>query len=474
MDTTKTQVRAACYLRISSDPNDKREGVDRQRADTTALCEVKNWTPVDFYVDNDRSASNGKQRQQWDRLLADIKAGKIDAIAAWDQDRNWRMMSELEDLRKYFRSIGREPALATTGQGDVDLYSPTGVLTAQIKTAVSEHEVAMMKVRMRRAAVQKAEQGTPKWRTAFGYLPDTRSKADDDGTRQLDPVTAPLVKAAYRAILTGASLSDICRMFNNANAFGLKGQPWTAPTVSLFLRSPRNAGLRAHNKQIVGKGTWPALVNETTWRTAQAKMNAPSRKPGKKTVQRHLLTRILQCGKPGCGGYLSGYKTSKDVNAYSCKSCRGVAVRAADVEDLLYKLVGGRLAKPDAIDLLKSKIHDEDEAEAVRTTLATLYTRLDNLAVEHAEGLMTARQVKVSSDVINHNIEKLEHRQQDQDRMMVLDGIPLGKPEALQAVRRLSPNRFRAVVDVLAIVTVRPVGKGSHIFDPERVVVDWK
>src|SRR5581483_5403356 len=161
------KVRAGCYLRISSDPKDKRAGIQRQREDTTALCEVKGWTPVDFYPDNDRSASNGKARPQWDRLLADIKAGKVDAIAAWDQDRGWRMMHELEELRRFFTSLGRRVPLATTGQGDVDLYSPTGVLTAQNKTAVSEHEIAMMKVRMRRAARQKAESGRPQWKRAF-------------------------------------------------------------------------------------------------------------------------------------------------------------------------------------------------------------------------------------------------------------------------------------------------------------------
>jgi DNA invertase Pin-like site-specific DNA recombinase len=461
----KQQVRAACYCRISSDPKDKREGVDRQREDTAALCEVKGWTPVDYYIDNNRSATNGKQRPEWDRLLADIAAGAIDAVAAFQQDRNWRNMSEFEELRKFFYGLSREIPLATTGGGDIDLYSPQGVFIAQVKTAASEHEVGMMKVRMRRAAVQKAQKGIPKWRQAFGYLPDINEP---------DPVTAPLVKAAYRAILTGASLSDICRLFNNANAYGLKGTPWTPPTVSLFLRSPRNAGLRTHNKEIVGKGTWPALVNEKTWKAVQAKMNAPSRKPGKKSVQRHLLTRVLQCGKPGCGGYLSGYKTAKGANAYSCKQCRGVAVRAENIEPLLYSIIGGRLAKPDAVDLLKTRKHGEAEAEAIRTQLATLYARLDNLAVERAEGLMSARQVKVSSDVINHNIAKLERRQQDQDKMLVLDGIPLGKPEALDAVRELSCDRFRAVVDVLAAVTVKPVGKGSHVFDPERVVVDWK
>ena len=51
----------------------------------------------------------------------------------------------------------------------------------------------------------------------------------------------------------------------------------------MFLRKPRNAGLRAHNGEIVGKGTWPALVDESTWRAAQAVLNAPGRAPGRKS-----------------------------------------------------------------------------------------------------------------------------------------------------------------------------------------------
>src|SRR5580693_2697508 len=92
--TMKPQLRAACYCRISSDPKDKREGVDRQRADTAILCEKEKWEIAGVYVDNDRSASNGKKRPEWERLLADIRAGKIDAVAAWDQDRVNRMMDD--------------------------------------------------------------------------------------------------------------------------------------------------------------------------------------------------------------------------------------------------------------------------------------------------------------------------------------------------------------------------------------------
>ncbi len=152
-------------------------------------------------------------------------------------------MHELEELRKFFTTVGRRIPLATTGQGDVDLYSPAGVLTAQIKTAVSEHEVAMMKVRLRRAATHKAERGIPQWRNAFGYTmgehePQCPPKCKDYHHR-LDPATAPLVAKAYAALVAGSSLNEIAAIFNDAGAYGLNGKPWTASTVSLFLRAPQ-------------------------------------------------------------------------------------------------------------------------------------------------------------------------------------------------------------------------------------------
>jgi hypothetical protein len=407
------------------------------------------------------------------------------------------MMHELERLRRFFESVGREIKLATTGQGEIDLYSPTGVMMAQIKTAVSEHEIAMMKVRQRRAAKQKAEHGKPQWKKAFGYLPDTRSKEDDDGTREPDPKTSKLVKKAYQAILTGASLKDICRLFNNANAFGLTGRPWTESTVSLFLRAPRNAGLRSHNGEIVGNGTWTPLVDVQTWKAVQAKINAPGRKPGKKSVQQHLLTRMLQCGKDGCGGYLSGQWVMQKTGGkpgrrkagqkkqphpgrmahsitYACKTCHGVSIRAEHIEPILYKLVGGRLAQPDAVDLLRAEIHDEAQAEAIRAELAVLYADLKNVGVERGMRLLTGEQAKIATDYINERIAELESRQEDQDMLRVLDGIPLGKPEAVNAVKALTPDRFRSVLAVLGTITVAPVGKGSHVFDRRRVTVDWR
>src|SRR4051794_25185585 len=114
----KDQLRAACYCRTSSDPNDKREGVDRQRDDTTDICALNGWQAVGYYIDNDVSASKGKHRPEWERLMADVEAGKVDAIVVWNQDRAWRKMADFEQLRPVLEPRG--VVLATTNIGTID------------------------------------------------------------------------------------------------------------------------------------------------------------------------------------------------------------------------------------------------------------------------------------------------------------------------------------------------------------------
>ena len=137
-------------------------------------------------------------------------------------------------------------------------------------------------------------------------------------------------------------------------------------------------------------------------------------------------------------------------------------------------VIVGRLAKPDAVDLLRAELHDDAEAEALRVEANTLLSELDSIGIERADGLLTGRQAKIATDRITEKLQAIERRQTDQERLRVFDGLPLGQPEVADAVARLSPDRLRAVLDVLMTVVVAPVGKGGHVFNPQRVQVTWR
>ncbi|ODQ96514.1 hypothetical protein BHQ20_28835 [Mycobacterium intermedium] len=434
-------------------------------------------------------------------MLGDIRAGKIDAVAAWDQDRVNRMLEDFVAYKGLF--IERGILLATSNNGEIDLSTPSGVLTAAIKTAVSEHEIAMMRIRQRRAAQQRAERGHPKWKKAFGYVPDIRRKEDDDGTRVIDVRAQQRVVAAYQAVLRGEKITYLANRWNAEKLFGLNGKPWSASTLSLFLRSPRNAGLREHNGQIVldatgkpVKGTWPPLVEEDLWRGVQTVLNAPGRAPGPKSVRKHLLTGVMRCGREGCGGYLAGNWVMNPTGgqpgrpkagetkvsggqaahsiAYSCRVCRRVSVRAEHVEPLLMNLLVEQLSRPGAAKFLRKKTFDRAEAEKLRTEEALLLAKQDQIADDYADDMLTGAQAARATARIQEKLDDIVARQQDQDRLRVLDGIPLGTDEVVHKIEALPPDRLRSVFDLLATITIQPVGKGGKVFNPDRVMVEWK
>jgi DNA invertase Pin-like site-specific DNA recombinase len=481
---------AAVYLRQSLDRTGEAVAVSRQREDCTALCDEKGWHPVEF-VDNDTSASNGKVRPAYQKMLTAVAAGEVGAVVAWDLDRLHRRPVELE---AFIDLADRHRLALATVSGDVDLSTPQGRLVARLKGSVAKHEMEHKSARQTRAARQLAESGRPKWREAFGYL-------DGPDGPVPDPATAPLVAEAYRLILAGGTLASVCALFNNAGAVGLNGKPWRPTTVSLFLRSPRNAGLRVYRDEIIGAGSWEPLVSEETWRSAQAVFADPNRRrPGRKSVRKHLLTGVMLCGREGCRGRLAGYwvmaktggKSGRPKSgqvkephpgqvshriAYNCAACHRCGIRAELVESMLLDFVARRLARPDAAELLKAERPDPADAERLRAERLTLLTRLDTAADDYADGALDGRGYARVRDRIRSQLDALDRAEADAERVRVFDAIPLGTPQAAAAIAKLAdnyPDRYRAILDVLMVVTIAPSGKVGNVFNPERVQVVWR
>ena len=178
--------RAAVYLRQSKDRDGNELAVDRQREDCVKLCAARGWSTAE-YMDNDFGASVRmpgsrrvhKARPDYDRMLRDIDAGKVDAIVAWDADRLVRHPRQMEDVIDLADQRGLD--LATVG-GDFDLSTPTGRANARMKGVFARMEMEQKSARQKRAAKQRAEQGTQWWTArpfGFAYGEDGRPVLKD-------------------------------------------------------------------------------------------------------------------------------------------------------------------------------------------------------------------------------------------------------------------------------------------------------
>ena len=228
-------MQAAIYLRQSEDRDGNKFAIDRQREDCDKLCAQRGWGTTE-YVDNDTSASNGKPRPAYQRMLADIRAGVIDAVVAWDLDRLYRQPRELEDLIDL--ADQKHLALATVG-GEVDLSTDNGRLFARIKGAVANSETDRKRARQKRANKQRAEGRPPEPLHRAVRVP-----ARPTSRLILEPAEAMMVRDAYSAILAGASLHTIAKQWNAASVPTRRGNRWSGATVRQMLMSGATPGWR--------------------------------------------------------------------------------------------------------------------------------------------------------------------------------------------------------------------------------------
>src|SRR5438045_1928659 len=86
---------AAIYGRISEDPDQDEDGVSRQVEDCRDLIGARHhWELAGVYVDNDISATKGKTRPQYQRLMRDVDAGRIKVIVVYTTSRLLRTRKE--------------------------------------------------------------------------------------------------------------------------------------------------------------------------------------------------------------------------------------------------------------------------------------------------------------------------------------------------------------------------------------------
>ena len=82
MTTTK---RCAIYARVSTD----RQQVQNQLAEVQQLAVARGYEPVVY----EEVESAAKARPVLDRMLADVRAGRVQAVAVWALDRLHRSMT---------------------------------------------------------------------------------------------------------------------------------------------------------------------------------------------------------------------------------------------------------------------------------------------------------------------------------------------------------------------------------------------
>lgn len=455
---TEDSVGTAMYLRISQDRTGQAAGVERQQQDCDLLAQAKHWPIASKLIDNDISATTAKRRPAFEELIALVESGAVRRVVVWHLDRLVRKMSDLMRLI----DVGAQHRLniASVHGVSLDLGDPTGVAVAQILTAIAGMESAHKAERQRAEARQSAAKGKPPGRRAFGYEPGGLAINEDE---------AEVVRDAYSLLLAGASLITIAERMNEAGLPSTRGTSWQRTAVRSLLMNSRNAGIRSYHGEEITLGTWPPIVGEETYRAALAILSDPTRKSNMNgTARRWLGGGYYLCGRCGADCRV-GYREDK-TRVYICRASKHLARGADQIDEVVERVMVGRLRKPDVLDALLST---DPHVAALREEVAALRLRADQISADYGDGLIDARAHRVASERVTLRLGDAEKALASAGRSSGIVGV-LSQQDPGAAWLALDVSARQAIARELVSVTLLPVGGGRRPFDPESVQIEWK
>ena len=177
--------RAGLYARISQDRSGEGLGVERQEEFARAEADRRGWEVVRAYVDNNMSASKGGRRPQYELMLADIQAGRINAVISYD---NSRLTRSLMERAEFMRLCDQHDVKVGFVKGQADLETAHGRMVYGILAEVATAEAAKNAERISDAFAVKRRKG--EWLGGprpFGWNVERELSTSATVGQELDP-----------------------------------------------------------------------------------------------------------------------------------------------------------------------------------------------------------------------------------------------------------------------------------------------
>ncbi|QOV37654.1 recombinase family protein [Streptomyces ferrugineus] len=390
------------YVRLSLDQHGDELGVQRQTDECKAFAESRGWTVREVIADNDISATSGKVRPGFERLLA----SKPEAILCWHTD---RLIRKTEDLE---RVIDLGVNVHAIHAGHLDLSTPAGRATARTVTAWATYEGEQKALRQMASNLQAAKNGTPHKAgiRPFGYADDyvTVIEAEADAIRKgAEMVLQGETLAAVGRYWTGLGL--LAPRSSSGKAKG-EAERWSTGGVKKVLVSPRYIAQATYRGEIVGEGQWPAILDEATHYALVSALTNPKRFTGGArtgNAPQTLLAGLATCSK--CGEAVRG-GMYRGTPVYRCGQ-KHVRVPRELADKRAGNAVLARLVFPDFLSsILAARQEQGDDSAHLHAEAQTLRERLDGLAVAYASGAITLSQMTAGTEAIRARLDEIDEK----------------------------------------------------------------
>jgi site-specific DNA recombinase len=435
---------------------------------------------VAVYQDIASAYDEQAKRPEFENALLDLKAGRIDGLAAWRPDRLVRRASQLRRVLNVVEGSGGRllflsPAIIDTADAEnrafTALFLDLLVAFAEMESEAIGDRIALMhQDRAQKGLVQSPGR-------AFGH--------SDDWHGLVMPEVKVLHEAGER-ILADEAANAIARDFTERGIVTARGNTrWHAERLRAMLLSPRMVGKRLYGGEVYDLADVPPIFDEETWQRVCDKLKQRSKPSG--PIQKRLLSSIVLCGI--CGRTLTSAIPRTDRFAYECKprftgdgACRKISVLGSRADEVVREQVIDFLADKKRVRALLAEHTQGPEAEAIHARINELSESLLALA----QALNPPPGVpRMALPVYYEQVSAIEAEREQLHRRLAVTREAALLAEVLtfkDAAAEWDSRPLHWQRTILKLVTkrivVEPRGKASpkpgfNVFDPERIKVDF-
>jgi site-specific DNA recombinase len=310
------------YIRVSTDRQAKEgDSLEEQESELKKFCEYRNFCIYRCYIERGKSGGN-TNRPEYQRLMADIAAGKLNAVVVKKLDRLSRSLMDFEALM----------VLLQTHEVDfISLREQFDTTTAMGKAML---RVALVFAQLEREQTSERIKDVFAWRAEQGlYNGGTRPFGYDSLSAELIPhkQEKKVVVFIFDTFLESQSTARTALLCNTAGFRMRNGQLWDKRQIHKILIRPIYKGQVQWNGQCF-PGVHQPLVSDTKFEAVQAIFEARQTLAVRSKIK-GFLNGVLYC--PNCDApWVPNYtkkKTGKKYYYYRCRStlntdksiCRG-------------------------------------------------------------------------------------------------------------------------------------------------------
>ena len=366
-------MRAVIYARLSED-RERAESVSTQISYSTKLADRMGCDVAGVFKDEGRSGFTGEVRPGFEDMLKFLSRGDVQVLIARHHDRLTRNPDDFGRLMKICERSKIKISLYTGGE--LDLSTASGGFYGFMETGRSWYESAIRSQRVKDAHERNARAGkrTGGGSRPFGYKIIRQDLGEGAPRRwrivgeELEPAEKELIEEAATRVLRGESMRSIAFDFNDRGIRAVAGGRWVGSTLRRVLISPRIAGLREHNCEVVGKAAWPAIIDRATHDRLVGLLDDPSRRRESFGIPRvHPLVGLVYCAS--CGGKMTTAIAPRQGRGYVCRKDENpicparVRIVAEPLEAYVEGYVIDQWRNPEARKIAQS---DDDRMSRIR------------------------------------------------------------------------------------------------------------